>query len=384
MYKLFTTSAIVALSAMLAGCDATAFRSGTKEDTPTRPVITEVSPTEEDANPPPTPSESPQPTVEPTHFPENPTEVLCEKKDFKILILDLKSGWFAGDGGDFFKKFVAQECEDSIQIHYMHITTQFAEGNFAQFASYKNVLPCLEHAVPNSKGQLEFKSLGDPNDVCQLGPISEYNQLWLLSGAEQDPYDLRLAKPLFQSIKSRATELRKAKPNSGFFLGAGLGNSDHANSLALTVFSDVFTDTKPFSAQMSTPNTGVGVFPNPKQMLSEFGVEKLIAGDGKQPGTYLSTDSTFANPLFDFEKKAGRIMTPVDSSYTKTFKLGECFTNPIITKNVTTLATDHCGNKAIATTKIGQHTLFLEGNMGRFYGTQPGEYFHRIILQLLP
>lgn len=377
------TSTLLPLILALAACSNSDFSSKDKKGSETVPV----------------PQETPQVGVRNPNketFPTNPngggggTVDICQSSSFKVLILDLKSGWFAGDGGDLFKEFTAHKCEDKVKISYLHITRTFAEGNFEHFSDYAQVLPCLANTTKNTKGQLEFTK-GESNELCQLASITSYDQLWVLSGSEADSYDIKISKPFFQSIKARALELKAANPKSGFFFGAGLGNAGHANSLAVTLFPKFFTEkdvahSKPFSESMLGDNTDVGVFPNPKQMIEEFAHAALIPGDGKTPGTFKSDDAVFPNKtsLFDYKKTADLRMTPADNSYTKQFKLGECFTNPIFSTKATALATDACGSVAVAKGNDDEHKIFLEGNLGRFYGTAPAEYFHSIILQLLP
>lgn len=407
MLKHHTAFATLVTALLLVACETNAFRSGTEAPKTAEQETSTVSPEEQDEpriapSPVPsriphtevivvaTPAPTPEPTVAPTPTPPPPPPPDICTKTFKILIIDLKSGWFAGDGGDFFKGFTANKCEDQVQLSYIHITRDFAEGNFSQFKDYTDVLPCLKGLTPNEKGRLLFTG-GDSNTLCEFGSLSAYNQLWILSGNESDPFDLRIAKPLFASLKKRALEFKAERADAGFFFGAGLGNAQHANSLAVTLFPSLFESTdagraKPFSESMSTASADIGVFPNPKQLVNEFTKAPLVAGNGQSAGTFDQTSSVFSGltSLYDYSKTAARIMKPSSDEYSKEFVLGECFTNPIIATKVKVIATDHCQNPAVATATQGKQKIYLEGNLSRFYGMTPTEYFHRIIIDLLP
>lgn len=323
-----------------------------------------------------TPTPNPTPVVvvpTPTAFPPvagTPTpppvsDVCAERnKTHKILIIDLKSGWFAGDGGTAFKTFTDTQCNQTMQIAYVHITTKKIESNLSTITGGSELFPCLN----GSNGKV-FQTEQERTACNVLGSFHSYDEFWLLSGSQYDSEDVVPWGQLFTNIRARARELAQNKPNAGFFFGAGLSNIDHANVLAHDLFPTVFTA----STFGESQDTIRGTFPN--QKFPEFyGTKNLTPGNGNTRGTFAQSWPGFQGltKIFDYPKSTSR------------YDIGECFTDPILNTSVTKLATDLCGNVAAATTQVGNHKIYLEGNMARFYGTTPVEYFNRIAIQLLP
>jgi hypothetical protein len=292
---------------------------------------------------------------------ENPaSQVLQEpcSKDRKILVVDLKSGWFAGDGGDFFKSVVDDSiCGGAINIHYVHFTEEEVESNI----SIDNIAKCKK-------------------DRCSaLRDIRSYDQFWLLSGDEKDYLDIRISGDLFKSIVSRARELRDANPNAGFYFGAGVGNIQHANALAKALFPQIAGTSKDLDEGLFAPipKTLRGMLP--QVSWAKETAKPLTAGNGTTAGTILVSEAPFKafgpyttplSSLFDFQKKCrGDQLAPQGANLAGAlFKL---------------LGTDHCGAPMIGTFQVDQHAVMADGNTARHYGMPPTEYFQRIILALL-
>jgi hypothetical protein len=289
-----------------------------------------------------------------------PSQVLQEpcSKDRKILVVDLKSGWFAGDGGDFFKSVVNDGvCGGVINVHYVHFTEMSVDSSIP----VNNIAKC---------GGGSCSSLND---------IRSYDQFWILSGDEKDNADIKISSSLFKSIVSRAIELRDANPKSGFYFGAGVGNIQHANALAKALFPQIAGASNELDVGLFAPIPGTkrGVLPN-----SKWGSEKakpLTSGNGGTAGTIFVNEAPFKafgpyttplSSLFDFEEKCrGDRLAPQGAN------LGGAFFK--------LLGTDHCGVPMIGTFSVGEHAIMADGNTARYYGMPPTEYFQRVILSLL-
>jgi hypothetical protein len=310
----------------------------------------------------------------------NPAEVLpapCAQNR-KILVIDLKSGWFAGDGGDFFKSLTNDNvCNGNITIHYVHFTKEFTEGN----------APIADIAICGN-GSLNSTARRTGKRCTEMKDLRSYDQLWLLSGDESDGDDISITSPLFQSIAQRARELRDANPKAGFYFGGGLGNIHHANALSKALFPEIAgSDTsKEVGLFSRIPGNPKGVFPSP-EYAKNYARGSLIAGSGSYAGTFLSTEAPFkafgpySSPmaaLFDYKKESHGEYLP------------QCFADKLdprgsllAASSFKHLATDHCGIPVVGTFQVGGHAVMADGNTARYYGMKPEEYFQRSILALL-
>lgn len=122
----------------------------------------------------------------------------------QILIIDLKSGWWAGDGGQTFQTFVRDEIEK-----------RSCEGGVVSVEYH--------HILQNSK-ELQAGAKFYNKD------FKTYTQVWLLSGSLEDDLDIRLEESNFQEFLQ---QIKTNKPR--LFVGAGFGSSDHANELSRKV-----------------------------------------------------------------------------------------------------------------------------------------------------
>lgn len=389
LVTLLTTSLLTATA-----CEGNLFGSRSPSRKPSTPPTGPTSPQETDGSIRgesivfPTPAPTPVVTFAPGPNPDKdePTATpvdLCPEgsKSFSVLILDLKSGWFAGDGGDFFKDFVKNDrCKDTVKLSYLHITKELVEGNVSQ-AELSSLLPCAANGMTN--GRKEF-SKNAADSTCSFGSFNGYDQLWLLGGSTIDPVDLSTSGKAFLSILQRAKELYVAKPNAGFFVGAGLRNTVHANAFVSSVLPKIIPAKKLFV------NFGEDkvVFPSPDSLRS-FNRASLRPGNGVTAGTFNQDESLFSGMtgVADYEKASGRTMYSVYKGKTYSAKIDPCLGNPIHALNgqpvLTVVATDHCGQPIIGRGQSGGHKVIADGNMARFYLTQPTGYFHSLILNLL-
>ncbi len=300
------------------------------------------------ASPSPSPSPSPMPTAMPT--PAKPDD-LCSIKDAKkrVFVLDLKSGWFAGDGGNFFKTIIDQKCGTTVEIVYAHITQAIIEGNIGLMPDAKTLLPCV---TPGSTNQAATAD-------CRMGDLSSIDQVWVLSGSEADPSDLPVSEDFFKSIVNSLKELRKTKPLTGFFFGAGIGNVDHVNRIADQLFP-ILSKPELFTFNTTAPR---GAMPNPifSQLFSSSYLTGSISG--------------FPAGIKDFDKESHYYLAQ------KT-ELGECLTDPIGSAPVQELAFDRCGNLAVARATVDGAHIHIEGNTTRFYLHTATEYFNRTVAWL--
>ena len=314
------------------------------------PVVVPVTP----PPPPPEPVVVPVPPVDPcAHVsPE------LRNKLSKVLIVDLKSGWFAGDGGDTFRDFIVDQCAGKIKVSYIHLTKKIAEGNLHITGEGPSLLPCLGGSARLTNFDSSLK--------CTFGSMTTFDQLWLLSGSPADEEDVTLTSPLFSSLLNRAAELLAQKPTSSFFFGAGLGNVDHANALARKLF--------PVSAaaglfEVNSINWNPGTAPDRSRFK---GTNPLYPGSGTTSLTFDASAPVFRGLTVLFDHRT-----------TRTFGQTVCFGDNIINRNVKIIGTNSCAKPVIGTATMNGHKVYLESTMSRFYGTNAVDYFNRIVGYLL-
>ncbi|HEY8278563.1 MAG TPA: hypothetical protein VIH99_02995 [Bdellovibrionota bacterium] len=121
----------------------------------------------------------------------------CPSKPQNIKIIDLKSGWLRGDGMDtdaYVIRHITATCP-GVKIYYEH--------------------------------QLEGQIVGPSDRTQSPGPDpATFDQIWLLSGGEADPADIRVESLEFKKYFDLIVQ-----GNSNLFLGTGFGNVYHANAV---------------------------------------------------------------------------------------------------------------------------------------------------------
>lgn len=330
-------------------------------------------------------------------------ETLCKRAAKQnVLIIDLKSGWFAGDGGTLFQSLVKTECAEKVEIHYAHVTNEVIETNFLGLVKDpEKIFSCMDR---------QGKVQGNIAD-CSMGDLRGYQQIWILSGSFADSSDLRPGSKnqsgiVFEEFLDRirfriaqaATCSRKKGAPIALFVGAGLSNNDHANFLADGFFTnlsaddalcqggqDLESESEPYVAplfslrnELGENGKAVAHAVNPSPSYGElFAADPLKPSLKGMPGTFLSDFSALQglSSLFDYKKEKHHADPKKDSS----LEIGKCFSDPIVSKQLTSYAWDHCGNTSIAAGSIQNHQVYLEGNMARFYGTGAIPYFQRIL-----
>lgn len=123
-----------------------------------------------------------------------PVPEACNPQD--ILILDFKSGWWAGDGSDAYTAKIQAELQNACPgkpstVEYYHILKENAPAKFYAKADFP------------------------------------YTQVWIFAGTLEYKYDIPLDHPGLVEV---ASKIREKKPNLVFT--SGFGCVDHANRLA--------------------------------------------------------------------------------------------------------------------------------------------------------
>lgn len=299
-----------------------------------------------------------------------------------ILILDFKSGWFAGDGGTFFSDSIAPNCpgEAALSIDYIHITTELVESNRNPLTQQQYVLPCLGQAVTRDWFVFDPKTEG-PAAECTLGSLEAYGQVWILSGDEGDELDVPVSSALFQSVLQRLQE-RSAKGPMGLFLGAGLSNITHANTIARSTLG--------YPGGLFARNTEVSqaLFPSPDFVLNYnaaplMGVAAADLGAGQFSQAFYpfaGVESIYDYGDFNAQTNLaillGQLPPEVSPIYTENPK---CLGDAIVQSGLTVVARDACNKAIMAHGKSGNIKVFAEGNLARFYGLKdPLEHLSRL------
>jgi hypothetical protein len=128
-----------------------------------------------------------------------------------ILVIDLKSGWWGGDGGNTFAS-IMHRFEDACTAA-LTVSTEY------------------HHIIIGS----------DRTKFYDLDSLAQYTQVWILSGSLADRYDLRLNDPRFVSF---VNELKTTRTN--IFIGGGYGSIDHANAITAALLGGkAFMTTQP-------------------------------------------------------------------------------------------------------------------------------------------
>ncbi len=295
--------------------------------------------------------------------------------DGRVLILDLKSGWFAGDGGTFFMDMLQPQCPagevPALKIDYLHITKGFVETNRdPESDAEPYVLPCMgENSI---RLWLNFSDEIGPSTECTVGSLAAYDQIWLLSGDEADELDLRNDSELVNSIVSRLSERVQAGP-VGLFFGAGLANTGHANHIANAVLG--------WQEPLLAPHANLtpGIFPSPR-FPSLFEAKPLspAAAPELQAGEFNGSFVPFVGlpQLFDYGAPnlllQQSILTGLLDVGPQSFfsQVQECFGDSISSPHVTVVAKDHCGRNVIGVHESEGLRVMTDANLARFYGLQ--------------
>ena len=144
----------------------------------------------------------------------------CPDQPQDILVYDLKSGWWAGDGGSF-----ADDLLSDLTATCSTITVEFHH-----------------YLIGNSQDKIFANGTSTPTDREPSKLAADYDQIWVLSGAEEDHVDLRVDSEEFLAISQHIQESA-----ANLFVTGGRNNIYHANDLSSSlglgeVFSRQSTD----------------------------------------------------------------------------------------------------------------------------------------------
>lgn len=207
-YNLVAYLAMSAVIVFFLGCNSNDFKGRSGKADP-KPIAT-ISPTSAE--------QSPEPASSSTT--EAPTPEGCPKVPQDILIIDLASGWMSGLGGTIFKELLPNliaPCLGSVTIEYHHI---LAEGEVV-----KAIFP-----RDSEKPFIDNEEIinRDFNNMFEKSDWNEYNQIWMLSGANGEGGDFVVSDPNFQKFISKISQSK-----ANLFLGGGdWYYIDHVNELA--------------------------------------------------------------------------------------------------------------------------------------------------------
>jgi hypothetical protein len=214
----------------------------------------------------------------------DPNLIDCPSRAQYILILDFRSGWWAGAGGGggegmagVIFALMADQCQGT-RIEFHHILKDI------ELTCDYPAKKCAGHPL-----------LGvQPDAIFHESDWNNYTQIWILSGSEKDASDLLVASELFKKVAdaSKATCLP-------FFVGLGSGFIDHGNraaeafglgTIAMTALAD--PNFWIYGPDMRGTQLAPHVLFTGVDSLADV-IERTV-GDGKIAG-----DSLVSNPLVE-------------------------------------------------------------------------------------
>jgi hypothetical protein len=268
----------------------------------------------------------------------------CVAKPQRLLIIDMKSGWWSGDGGEFHKQLLPRIVKDCAQIEIEYYFLQYLDP--AETPS----LPPIP-GVPSTTGPVGFVSFYPPkpgvdNDALMVlanfpsRPWSEYQQVWLMSGGDHDPTDWPTNNPAFQNLLAKfRTPAAAPSQSPSLFLAVGIGHHDHANQVLRALeLPEMFQS---HITELITPGVSDG------SDITVF--SRVRIGDG------LTTHAVFEG--------VGSIADRVDISGE------ECDTDflPVANHPFQIVGRNRLGEPSIAVHETDTRRMFLDAGMTRFY-----------------
>ena len=198
------------------------------------------------------------------------TTPVCPQKNAKILVLDFKSGWWSGDGGDFVDRIVNGlylNCKSTVAMEYHHFVRSV--GTAVQGIEHSNVIntELISPATSITTGSPFFsKAFADPT-------WTSYTQIWLLSGSSSDSTDVPITDPFFAQILNQIN-ISKAS----LFIGVGFGSISHANILTQQLNLGVVFSTIQAQGNILNPMRGVSL--STTLSATQFNSSHPIFGNG--------------------------------------------------------------------------------------------------------
>jgi hypothetical protein len=182
----------------------------------------------------------------------------CVAKPQRLLIIDMKSGWWSGDGAEFHDLLLPRIVKECPQIEIEYYFLQFLDPTVSG--------PPVPGLPLGPMGFVSFYPMKPGVGNMQLmvlenfpsRPWHEYQQVWLLSGGDHDPTDWPTDNPAFQALlaKFHTPVAAPSQSEPSLFLAVGVGHHDHANQVLRTfelpeLFQSHLTD-------LVTPHVGDG------------------------------------------------------------------------------------------------------------------------------
>lgn len=248
--------------------------------------------------------------------------------DQNVLILDFKSGWWEGDGGNTFREIILDEIKS--------------------------------HACPGSLAGVEYHHIVQHNIPARFhdGDFTQYTQVWILSGSLADAADIPLETPQFLGLLDA---IIAHKPR--LFLGAGFGSVDHVNEVTKRIWGrDGFHADHKTGEIVTVNRNGSNVrvrshiSPDVSGNLFE-GVHGAIVDHVEVGGIYAGTDEL----LSDLPGLA---------------TLATCMTPPVIADDDIFRSPRSVPQRVVGCIGIGSYDGFAfvaDAGLQRFYGLYTGE-----------
>jgi hypothetical protein len=126
-----------------------------------------------------------------------PTELKCAENDQSILIIDMRSGWWSGDGGDYHSVvlneiFNTADPETNVPCGNISIEYHYFIQGFTRKCIYKpgQSPSCLDETLPDPLTFDQFMGYFETS-------FDDLTQVWILSGSQLDPADLEITATFF-------------------------------------------------------------------------------------------------------------------------------------------------------------------------------------------
>jgi hypothetical protein len=246
------------------------------------------------------------------------------------------------------------------------------EGTIFLHPDRANILSCLSNppdfldAVKGSYARPELHT------QCRVGDLSSFQQVWILSGSEADGDDVARDSVFFTTLKQRLGTYAASSTPRGVFFGVGLGNTQHANALASSVFPASSLGSSGAELFEARQWGELGQLPDPAAFRRQALVPLVPASStgSLSAGTFDATHPLLKglSSLADYEKSG----TLVPCS-------GDAIVMPNLGRGTGLLGVDACGQASVAAFgSKGTHRVVLDANMPRFYVTRPEAWFNRI------
>ena len=248
-----------------------------------------------------------------------------------ILMLDFRSGWWAGSAGTFYQTVLEplRNAADDITIEFHHLTV--GQDVKCVYVSH-GAAGCATVGMSSAPTPAEVVARFDLHDW------NDYTQVWILSGSEKDMSDITVSGDLFGHFISQA-----GTSCIPVFLGAGDGFIDHANAMAQTLG---------IGGIMSTEFAQPGFFFGTSNVTVDT---QMVAGTNMDPHTLFSNVNVIADAVGNgLQHTHGDSLVP----------------NPM----VQVIAHDSTGRPAIGVGAIPLPTgdvrpFVIDSGMQRYYGS---------------